>query len=498
MRHLHGRGSCLYAAQATNARSGRQAWYLALVFMRIASKLTTRTLVTSAVLIDIIIVIVADLLSFSLRYGIDVRVENFEAYRRIAIFVVLLRIICFYVFGLYEKPKYKTNLDNLLNIIKATTISSLIIVAAAFFARAFAYPRSVIILSWLITTTLIMAWRAITRSLINRLLGREYFVSNLLIIGTDQNAIRLMLQLTRRAGMRCRLVGYVATGSEEPRVNPKQILGTIDDIPELLKRLSIDEAVISSPNLPRDKVALIFSYFTNTDIILKTVPDLYEAVIGRMATASADRVPLVELTTTRYGKGWYSSLKRVLDIGMALVALIVFGPLLMLPIAVIIKLTSEGPVLHTQERAGLYGRPFVMYKFRTMLNESERDTGPVWATANDRRVTSFGRFLRKTRLDELPQFINVLRGEMSVVGPRPERPHFVRALMRSVPFYTERLEVKPGITGWAQVNYKYASCLESNAEKLIYDLFYIENMGLGLDLWIIFKTLAVILSGSGI
>lgn len=466
--------------------------------MKNTPKLSVRTLVTSAVLLDIIIIIVADLLSFSLRYGIDVRQENFEAYQRIAIFVILLRLICFYMFGLYEKPKYKTNLDNLANIVKATTMSSLIIVAAAFFARAFAYPRSVIIISWIITMTLIMAWRVAMRRLINLLLGREYFVSNILIIGTEQNALRLMLQLTRKAGMRCRLVGYITTGGEEPRVNRNRILGTVDEIPQLIKQYTIDEVVISSPNLPRDKVAHIFSHFTNTDIILKTVPDLYEAIIGRMASSSSERVPLVELTTTRYGQGWYNSFKRVLDVACSFTALLVTGPLLMGPIALIIKLTSRGPVFHTQERAGLHGRPFVMYKFRTMTHESEKDTGPVWATVDDKRVTKFGRLLRRTRLDELPQFINVLFGDMSVVGPRPERPHFVRALMRSVPFYTERLEVKPGITGWAQVNYKYAACLESNAEKLIYDLFYIENIGLGLDVWIMIKTARVILSGSGV
>lgn len=461
-------------------------------------KLTLRTIVTAAILIDIMIIVLADLLSFSLRYGIDVREENFAAYQRIAIFVVLLRLICLYVFGLYEKPKYKTNLDNLANIIKAVTVSSLVIVAVAFFFRAFAYPRSVIIISWAITTALIMAWRIITRHLINLLLGREYFVSNVLIIGTDQNALRLMFQLTRQAGMRSQLVGYISTGIEEPRVERDKILGTTENIPSIIKKYPIDEVVISSPNLPKDKVAQVFSYFTDTDVILKTVPDLYEAIISKMATTSAERVPLVELTTARYGQGWYRGFKRVLDIAISILAIVLSAPLLMAPIALIIKFTSPGPVFHKQGRAGLHGRPFTMLKFRTMTADSEKDTGPVWTAINDNRVTRFGRLLRKTRLDEIPQYINVLKGEMSIVGPRPERPHFVQALMRTIPFYTERLEVKPGITGWAQVNYKYAGCLNTNAEKLVYDLFYIENMSIALDLWIMLKTVGVVLSGQGI
>ncbi len=466
--------------------------------MKTESKLYKYLLAISAVLVDATLIVLADLLSFSIRYGIDVREENFAAYKRIAIFIVLLRLICLYIFGFYEKPKYKTNLDNFANIVKAMTVSSLIIVVVAFYSRALAYPRSVILLSWILTASMIMAWRVIARYLINLLLGHEYFVSSLVIIGTDNAAVRLMLQLTRRASVRCRLIGYVATGPEEPTVDRSKILGTIDDLPSIIREHPVDEVVISSPKLPRDTVAQIFSYLINSDIILRTVPNLYEAVIGRMATTSGKEVPLVELTTTRYGQVWYRGFKRVMDFILSLLAVALTGPILMVPIALLIKLTSKGPVIHKQERAGLHCRPFTILKFRTMLTDSEKETGPVWADINDRRVTRIGRFLRKSRLDELPQFFNVLKGDMSIVGPRPERAHFVSTLIRSIPFYAERLEVKPGITGWAQVNYRYASSLHSNSEKLIHDLFYIENISPALDFWIILKTVGVILRGRGV
>lgn len=463
------------------------------------SLLSPRFTVIAAGIIDTALILFADLLSFWLRYGIDVRRENLDAYKRIVVPIVLLRLACLYVFGLYEKPKYKTILDNLFSIVKAMTVSTLIIGAVAFFARAFAYPRTVILMSWALTAALIMAWRLIARYLINLLMGRDYFTSRILIIGTDRNALRLMLQLTRRAGVKSALVGYVATGSENMAVPPAQVLGSVDEIPAIIKRHEVDEAVISSPNLPRDQVAYIFSHFINTDIIFKTVPDLYEAVMGRVAATSAGKnIPMVELTTVRYGRGWYNGFKRLTDIALSLTATAVAGPLLMAPIALIVKLTSPGPVFHRQERAGLHCRPFTMLKFRTMDADSEKDTGPVWATPEDRRVLRFGRFLRRTHLDELPQFLNVLKGEMSIVGPRPERPHFVQSLMRTIPFYAERLEVKPGITGWSQVNLSYAADTQSNSQKLISDLYYIENMSLSLDLWIMFKTLGAIMRREGV
>jgi lipopolysaccharide/colanic/teichoic acid biosynthesis glycosyltransferase len=169
----------------------------------------------------------------------------------------------------------------------------------------------------------------------------------------------------------------------------------------------------------------------------------------------------------------------------------------MLLIAISIKLTSPGPVVFRQERVGLNGRQFTMYKFRTMYKGAEDDTGPVWTSLNDPRITPLGKFLRLTRLDELPQLVNVIRNDMSIVGPRPERPYFVAQLIKEIPFYVERLSVKPGITGWAQVTYKYADTLEKNQEKLLADIFYIKNMSLSLDMWIFFMTIWTIIKEKG-
>jgi exopolysaccharide biosynthesis polyprenyl glycosylphosphotransferase len=189
-------------------------------------------------------------------------------------------------------------------------------------------------------------------------------------------------------------------------------------------------------------------------------------------------------------------LKRVFDIVISFVVLIGFLPLWIL-VAVTIKLTSRGPVLFQQRRIGRAGKRFVLHKFRSMIEDAERDTGPVWAQKNDRRVTKIGRVLRRMRLDEIPQLINVLKGEMSLVGPRPERPYFVEKLAQEIPLYSRRLNVKPGLTGWAQIKHNYDTSLDDVREKVKYDLYYIENMSLSLDLKILTRTILVTLTGSG-
>jgi exopolysaccharide biosynthesis polyprenyl glycosylphosphotransferase len=306
-----------------------------------------------------------------------------------------------------------------------------------------------------------------------------------------------MLKLTRNTSIKYKLIGFIeSSGTTFHQVDPSMILGKIEDLPRLIREYPIDEVVIASPDIPREAVAEIFSYFRETDAIFRAVPDIYEAMIGRMSTSPGEHLPLVGLTSPTDTFKWYRGFKRILDIGIAGTAFVILSPFMLL-IGSAIRLTSPGPAIFKQKRAGLHGKVFTMYKFRSMYIASEEDSGPIWAGEDDLRITPIGRFLRKTRFDELPQFFNVIKNDMSVVGPRPERPHFVNQLIRQIPFYAERLEVKPGITGWAQVTYKYASTLEAHREKLLYDIFYIENMSPALDLLIIMKTLLVVLKGRG-
>ncbi len=230
-------------------------------------------------------------------------------------------------------------------------------------------------------------------------------------------------------------------------------------------------------------------------VTIKIVPDLYQIISGQVKTASIYGFPLVEINPTLMTE-WEKRVKRLMDIVISLFLLIISLPIIIIT-AILIKLDSKGPVLYKQERVGLNGKLFNVLKFRSMVNDAEKQTGPVWAGKDDPRVTKVGRFIRKVRIDELPQMYNVLKGEMSLVGPRPERPKFVEQFAKEIPLYKRRLLVKPGLTGWAQVKHKYDESIEDVKTKLKYDLFYIENQTLRMDLKILFRTIFVVLLGKG-
>jgi len=361
-------------------------------------------------------------------------------------------------------------------------------------ARTFAYPRLVIFFSWILTIPSIVIWRLASRRLINRLLGKNYFMSHVLIIGSDRESRRVSTRLIREARIKRRLVGFIRVEGEDPEREAGGLLGRLEDLPELIPELTVDEVVIASPRISREEILGLVNHFSGTDVIFRIVPGLYEATIGSMSGSLSEEVPLISPTTTQRSS-WYGDFKRLGDTFGAVAGLVLLSPLMLL-VAVAIKLTSPGPVIYRQKRAGLHGRVFTLYKFRTMVLDSE-EGGPRFSSQDDRRITGLGRFLRRFRLDELPQLYNVLVNDMSLVGPRPERPVFIKELMREIPFYIERLAAKPGLTGWAQVTRGYCSTLKEHQEKLLYDIFYIENMSPALDLLIILRTIVVVLSGKG-
>ncbi len=225
------------------------------------------------------------------------------------------------------------------------------------------------------------------------------------------------------------------------------------------------------------------------------LPDFYEKLTGKILIKDLRPSWLIFSPGFKQTSA-YKVVKRVSDIMFSTLALILAAPIMLIT-AILIKLDSPGQVLFKQQRVGQYGRPFILMKFRSMQCGAEEETGPVWAQENDCRITRVGKIIRKLRIDELPQMINVLKGEMSFVGPRPERPYFIDKLQQRIPYYTQRLTVKPGITGWAAVKFQYSSNIEGAVEKLQYDLYYIKNISLFLDLLIILKTIQVIITGKG-
>ena len=228
---------------------------------------------------------------------------------------------------------------------------------------------------------------------------------------------------------------------------------------------------------------------------MKIVPDLYEILSGQARTSQIYGIPLIDIMPQLMPE-WEKKLKRIFDIIISLLILIITSPVLIIT-AIAIKIDSTGKVFFRQERCGINGSIFKILKFRSMRKDAEKHTGPVWSQKDDPRITKVGKFIRRVRIDEIPQMINVLKGEMSIVGPRPERPYFVEKLSEEIPYYKRRLKVRPGITGWAQVKHKYDETIEDVKVKLRYDLFYIENMSLRMDFKILLRTVFVVLLGKG-
>jgi len=321
----------------------------------------------------------------------------------------------------------------------------------------------------------------------------------LLIVGTSTAAVGLARELfDRRQELGVELVGFVDPDPARigtPLINPG-VIGTVSDIPTIARERRVDRVVVSLADA-RGKLSMdqLLNMKLNDGVRFDHLASLYEEYTGKIAIENLRPSWLIFSEGFRRRRALEAT-KRGIDIVLAFIGLVVALPAMAL-VALAMKLLSPGPVFYHQDRVGKDGKSFTIYKFRSMRTDAEAGTGAVWSTVGDPRVTPFGRFLRRTRLDELPQLWNVLRGDMSTVGPRPERPEFVTDLTKEIPFYGQRHAVRPGVTGWAQVRHNYASSVADSLEKLQYDLFYIKNFSLSLDLFIVFETMKTMLLRRG-
>lgn len=312
-----------------------------------------------------------------------------------------------------------------------------------------------------------------------------------IIIGLSNSAMNVVKKINNMPILKFQLIGFIDdknNGNVGQLIQNLPVLGNYADIPQVIKKYKIKEVIIAIDDNDINKVMDLIAWFCQYNVSIKLVPDFYNLLTG-FKTAHIYGISLIKFFDSNM-KTWEWVLKRLIDIIISLIVLIVFAPFWLI-ISIIIKLDSPGPVFYRQKRVGKNRQEYELIKFRSMVQNAEELTGPKWAEKDDPRVTRFGRFLRKYGLDEIPQFFNVLIGDMSIVGPRPERPFFVNELEHSIQFYSRRLIVKPGITGWAQIKYKYDETIEDVREKLRYDLYYIENMSVLLDLKIIVQTLLV-------
>jgi exopolysaccharide biosynthesis polyprenyl glycosylphosphotransferase len=385
---------------------------------------------------------------------------------------------------LYRLEYGRSRFDELISVFSASSASIIILVSMTFFFRSVSYSRIVIMHVWVISIIMLGLWRLIYRSIFNRMSKSEAIIQKLVIIGATEISKILIERLTRQQGTGYKVLGVIDNQMKKGgKFCGFPMLGKTSDFNKVAARLGVDEAFIGMTDYNRKEIAALI--LENERIKFMIASDVLGIITKTIDYDEMFGIPVFEVRELPLNFTYNRLIKRTFDIFTSLVSLLVFSPVLIIT-AILVKLTSKGPVFYGQERVSRNNKKFIMLKFRTMKIDAESKSGPVWARENDPRRTSIGAFLRKTSIDELPQIINILKGDLSVVGPRPERPHFVNKFKNEIPRYTERHKVKGGLTGWAQANgLRGDTSLE---ERVKYDLYYIENWTLWFDIKIIIKT----------
>jgi exopolysaccharide biosynthesis polyprenyl glycosylphosphotransferase len=357
--------------------------------------------------------------------------------------------------------------------------------------------RILIFIYWGLFLFFVGSGRIIIRSVQRNLLIKGIGRRNGLIIGFNPKAKEVLDSVLTAPALGIDIKAFVAVNNENMGKDYKgiKVENTIDQLIGIINQFNVKEIIIALEKEDHDVLVDVISKTEGKNINLKIVPDLYEILSGQARTSQIYGMPLIDIMPELMPE-WEKKLKRVIDLIISLLILVLSAPITILT-AIAIKIDSKGPVLFKQERLGQNGKPFNVLKFRSMIQDAEKYTGPVWSQKDDPRVTRMGKFVRKVRIDEIPQMFNVLKGEMSLVGPRPERAYFVEKLSKEIPYYKRRLKVRPGITGWAQIKHKYDESIEDVKIKIKYDLFYIENMSLRMDFKILLRTVFVVLFGKG-
>jgi sugar transferase (PEP-CTERM system associated) len=458
-----------------------------------ALRLNGRTLLL--IIAEAVLVYGAIIAAVFLRVGVEL--AHFELIEKhgfqkaaVALFFCLA---AFYLFDLYDFLVMHDRRELVLRLVQALGLAWIALALSFYMYPSLMLGRGISLIALPLALALMVSWRVS----IHWFLGHPDFGERILIVGSGNLAVEVAREVLNRPDAGYRIVGFVGNDADllgKSLINPR-VIGLTEDLDEIVKSKNIDRIVVAMGErrgqLPTDK---LLQLSLAGEVTIEEGQSFYERITGRV---SLNMLRPSWLIFT--GRGRQKKISAIARSSVHwLVALI--GALLSLPIvivtAILIKLESRGPIFYKQERVGKNGRTFVLTKFRSMRVDAEQD-GPVWASKKDSRTTRVGRVIRKVRIDEIPQFWHILKGEMSFVGPRPERPHFVAQLAEEIPFYEQRHLIAPGLTGWAQIKYPYGASIEDARQKLQYDLFYIKNQGLVLDAIIIFETIKIILFGRG-
>jgi sugar transferase (PEP-CTERM system associated) len=450
----------------------------------------------SLVLVEHMLIVLAVVLAMVVRFGVPASLgESARIVLWRASLIAAVLQICLHYGDLYDLRTLVDRRDLVIRLIRALGAASLVLALLYYWLPALVIGRGVFVIASLLIAGLVAGWRVAFEWLSLRLAPAE----RLLIVGTNSAAVELARELfERRQELGVELVGFVDPDPARvgaSLINPG-VVGTVTDIPDIVRARRVDRVVVSLAD-SRGKLSMdqLLDMKLTRGVKFDHLASVYEDYTGKIAVENLRPSWLIFSEGFRKSR-WVGAAKRCFDLVVAGTGLILAAPIVLL-VAVAIKRSSPGPVFYHQDRVGKDGRVFTIHKLRSMRTDAEAGTGAVWSSAGDPRVTTLGRILRRTRIDELPQLWNVVKGEMSIVGPRPERPEFFADLSQRIPFYGQRHVVRPGVTGWAQIRYRYAADMEGALQKLQYDLFYIKHLSIAFDLFIVLETIKTVLVRSG-
>ena len=445
------------------------------------------------ILLETVFIMGMVILGAFLRFlGDPTNFSNYEYLSLKALLIVVTVQLSLYYFDLYDLKIFRRNFELSIRLLQSLGVSSILLAILYYLFPILMVGRGIFLISLGFMGAVIVFWRVIY----NHILRTKQIDQRIMIIGSGQLAKSIAIEIIDKADTGFNVIGFITDNPErvgEKLVNPS-VIGDQSQILEIAMKEKVNRIIVALEErrgkFPEDQLLSC----KMKGISVEDGIEFYEHLTGRLQVESLRPSALI------FSDGFKKSkltmwMKRVVGFGLSFIGLALLSPLILM-ISILIKIDSRGPIFYRQERVGENGKVFKLVKFRSMLENAEAN-GPVWAEANDKRITRVGRWIRKWRLDEIPQMFNVLKGDMSFVGPRPERPYFVETLGREIHYYDRRFSVKPGITGWAQIRYQYGASKEDALEKLKYDLYYIKNLSPLFDLLIIFETIKVALFGKG-